>query len=164
MPTHKSFIFAGEFLMGFCANSYLIYTIKLSTTYFSKIIHRLLPLIVGAAILGNASTSIIQSFAMHRGFEKTDTMITLFVFIYSFLLWFTGKPFSVVNDSIPKTYSDWVKQMWAVFEPLHSISVAIVLLSQGIVMGFVSVIFLNIVAPILYINTTYQEQHLCYIC
>ncbi|MEE2770044.1 MAG: MFS transporter [Pseudomonadota bacterium] len=156
MPTHKSFIFSGEFLMGFCATSYLIYTIKLSTTYFSKIIHRLLPLIVGAAILGNASTSIVESFAMHKGFEQTDTMITLFVFLYSFLLWFTVKPFSVVNDSTPKTYSDWVKQLWAVFEPLHSTSVAIVLLSQGIVMGFVSVIFLNIVTPILYINTTYQ--------
>ncbi|MDG2348509.1 MAG: hypothetical protein P8L77_03495, partial [Gammaproteobacteria bacterium] len=156
LPTHKNVIFSGELLMGFCAASYLIYTVKLSMIYFPKLIHRVLPIIIGAAIFGNASTSIIESFSMHMGFKKTDFIISTFVLLYSFLLWLTVKPFNVVNDSTPKTCSDWFKQIWNVFEPLHSTSIAIVLLSQGITIGFISAIFLNIVTPIIYINTTYQ--------
>lgn len=142
--------------MGFSATSFLIYTIKLSKMYFPKLTHRLLPLIVGAVVFGSASTSMIESFTMHIGFKKTDSMITLFVFLYSFLLWLTVKPFNNVNNSTPKTCSDWFKQMLIVFEPLRSINITLVLLSQGMLLGFVAVIFLNIVTPIIYIHTPYQ--------
>ena len=156
LPTHKNIIISGELLMGFSATSFLIYTIKLSKMYFPKLTHRILPLIVGFVIFGNASTSMIERFTMHMGFKKTDSMITLFVFLYSFLLWLTVKPFNSVNDSTPKTYSDWFKQIWNIFEPLRSIKITLVLLSQGMLLGFVSVIFLNIVTPIIYIHTTYE--------
>jgi len=84
LPTHKNIIFSGELLMGFSATSFLIYAIKLSKMYFPKLTHRLLPLIVGSAVFGNASTSLIENFTMHIGFKKTDFMITLFVFFHLF--------------------------------------------------------------------------------
>ena len=156
MPHNETFLMLGELLMGCCAISYMVYAIKLSNVYYPLLMHRLLPLVIGFVILGNSGTSFVEEMTLYLGFIESNGIITVLLLCYSFILALTVKPFSAATDSDPKEGNQWVKQIFLVLEPLKSRSVTIITLSAAISVGFVTVVFFNIVTPMIYVNTAYQ--------
>ena len=155
MPENQSYIMFGELLMGFGAISYMTYAVKLSSVYYPKIMHRLLPLIVGFMIFGNAGTSIIENMTLRFGFVETDGVITLSLLFYTLIVWLTAKPLDDVENESPQSPREWFKQMLKVLEPLKSQEFFTVVLST-VSVGFAVVIFFNLITPMVYIHTPYQ--------
>lgn len=156
MPYNETFLMFGELLMGCCAISYVIYAIKLSNVCYPHLMHRLLPLLVGFVVLGNSGTSFIEEMTLSLGFIESNGIITVLVLCYSFILALTVAPFPAATDSDPQAGTQWGKQILLVLETLQSRSVAIIALSAAISVGFVTVVFFNIVMPMIYVNTAYQ--------